>query len=205
MLTGLLIETKNKIDSILRNLETGQYTAADLQEIVQWINQRFNHPIDARGNDLVAAVQAYLDRPVRVCGMVKNTGEPGGGPFWVRKGNEVTLQIIESAQIDHQNQQQHEIAMAATHFNPVDLVCAVKDYQGNKFDLNRFSDPDTSFISVKSHQGKVLKALEHPGLWNGAMADWLTLFVEVPLITFNPVKTVNDLLRPEHQPSSEVT
>jgi hypothetical protein len=199
VLTGLLMETKTRINKILLDMDAGNITTDEVGEISEWILSVFNHQINIHSDQIQDEIKSFLNRPVRVCGMVKNTGEPGGGPFWVRKGEKETLQIIESAQIDHQNPQQHQIAMEATHFNPVDLVCAVKDYRGNKFDLNLFSDPDTSFISVKSHQGKVLKALEHPGLWNGAMADWLTLFVEVPLITFNPVKTVNDLLRPEHQ------
>jgi len=132
--------------------------------------------------------------------MVKNEGEPGGGPFFVSddKGN-ITLQIVESSQINVKNEQQVAIAKSATHFNPVDLVCSVKDSDGNPFDLKQFIDPKTGFISEKSKDGKPLKAQELPGLWNGAMAQWLTLFVEVPLITFNPVKTVNDLLREEHQ------
>jgi hypothetical protein len=199
ILTGLLVETKTGVDAILTRIERGEATEAELQESVDWIRKRFNHRIDHQGEALKRELFTYLNRPIRVCGMVKNTGEPGGGPFWVNSGGDLSLQIIESAQIDHQNPDQHAIARSATHFNPVDLVCGVRDYKGNKFDLNQFSDPDTSFISVKSHQGKVLKALEHPGLWNGAMAGWLTLFVEVPLMTFNPVKTVNDLLRPEHQ------
>ena len=134
--------------------------------------------------------------------MVKNEGEPGGGPFYVgdSDGN-ITLQIVESSQVDMKNERQAAIAKSATHFNPVDLVCSVKDYEGNPFDLKQFVDPKTGFISEKSKDGKLLKAQELPGLWNGAMAKWITLFVEVPLITFNPVKTVNDLLRKEHQNS----
>jgi hypothetical protein len=132
--------------------------------------------------------------------MVKNEGEPGGGPFFVEntKGD-ISLQIVESSQIDMNNKEQSRILKEATHFNPVDLACGIKDYKGTKFDLHDFIDPDTGFIATKSKDGKQLKALELPGLWNGAMADWNTLFVEVPLITFNPVKTVNDLLREQHQ------
>ena len=141
-----------------------------------------------------------LNRPIRVCGMVKNEGEPGGGPFWVKNSSgNCTLQIVEMAQIDLQNPQKKEIVSRSTHFNPVDLVCSVRDYKGHKFDLTKFVDPATGFISNKSKNGKDLKALELPGLWNGAMSDWSTVFVEVPLSTFNPVKTVNDLLRPQHQ------
>ena len=142
-----------------------------------------------------------LDRPVRVCGMVKNVGEPGGGPFWAKNGDgSVSLQVVESAQIDLANPAQKAIFDEATHFNPVDLVCGLKDRNGRKYDLPAYRDPQTGFITAKSKDGKDLKAQELPGLWNGAMADWNTIFVEVPLITFNPVKTVNDLLRKEHQP-----
>lgn len=143
-----------------------------------------------------------LDRPVRVCGMVKNVGEPGGGPFWARNADgSVSLQIVESAQIDLDDPAQKSIFDTATHFNPVDLVCALKNREGQKYNLPTYRDPLTGFITAKSKDGKDLKAQELPGLWNGAMADWNTLFVEVPLITFNPVKTVNDLLRKEHQPA----
>lgn len=136
-----------------------------------------------------------LNRPIRVCGVVKNTGEPGGGPFIVREedGTE-SYQILESSQIKDKS-----LMEKATHFNPVDLVCAVKDYEGKPFDLPKYVDPKTGFISSKSKDGKELKALELPGLWNGAMAKWNTIFVQVPISTFNPVKTVNDLLRDQHQ------
>ena len=151
----------------------------------------------------VAYLQEKLHKPIRVCGMVKNEGEPGGGPFWVKDGNgNVSLQIVESAQVDLDNKHQEEILKKSTHFNPVDIVCGVKDYQGNKFDLTKFVDPKAAFISSKTSAGKDLKALELPGLWNGSMANWNTIFVEVPLITFNPVKTVNDLLKDAHQINS---
>ncbi len=141
-----------------------------------------------------------LHRPLRVCGMVKNEGEPGGGPFWVAgKDGRLTLQIIESAQINMDDSVYKQVVYRSTHFNPVDLVCAIKDHKGHKFDLRLFVDPDTYFISEKSYDGKELKALELPGLWNGSMARWITLFIQVPATTFHPVKTVNDLLRPEHQ------
>ncbi|MCG8683296.1 MAG: DUF4301 family protein, partial [Desulfobacterales bacterium] len=151
--------------------------------------------------DLYHYLKAKFNRPVRVCGMVKNEGEPGGGPFWSKnRDGSVSLQVVESSQIDLGNAQQKELVNNATHFNPVDLICAVKNFRGEKFDLLKYRDPKTGFISYKSKDGKELKAQELPGLWNGAMADWNTLFVEVPIITFNPVKTVNDLLRKEHQP-----
>ena len=143
-----------------------------------------------------------LDRPLRVCGVVKNTGEPGGGPFWVRQVNGTTsLQIVEASQVDMTNAEQRARWQAATHFNPVDLVCGVRDYRGRPFPLARFVDPATGFISEKSKDGRSLRALELPGLWNGAMAHWNTVFVEVPGRTFHPVKTVMDLVRPEHQPA----
>ena len=141
-----------------------------------------------------------LNRPIRVCGMVKNQGEPGGGPFWVKdKTGTVTLQIVEKAQVDMSAPDQKELFEASTHFNPVDIVCSLKDHKGVKFDLKRFVDPEAVFIARKSYQGRDLKALELPGLWNGAMAGWITIFLEVPASTFNPVKTVNDLLRPAHR------
>ncbi len=132
--------------------------------------------------------------------MVQNTGAPGGGPFWVKdKKESITLQIIEMSQIDISNAHQKNLLQEATHFNPVDLVCGVRNYKGEKFDLKKFVNPDTGFISKKSYQGKAIKALELPGLWNGAMAGWNTIFIEVPLYTFNPVKTVIDLLKESHQ------
>ncbi len=141
-----------------------------------------------------------LDRPLRVCGMVRNAGEPGGGPFWARNADgTVSLQVVESSQIDFGDPDQKKKFEQATHFNPVDLVCGIRDYRGEKFNLLHYRDPKTGFISEKSKDGRDLKALELPGLWNGAMSDWNTLFVEVPIETFNPVKTINDLLRPQHQ------
>ena len=146
-----------------------------------------------------------LHRPLRVCAVVPNTGEPGGGPFWVRHADgAMSMQIVETSQVDMQSDSQRAILRASTHFNPVNLVCGVRDFRGQPFDLRRFTDPQTGFISQKSHEGKALKALELPGLWNGAMAGWNTVFVETPLSTFNPVKTVLDLLRPEHQPAPVV-
>jgi hypothetical protein len=146
-------------------------------------------------------LKATLNRPVRVCGVVANTGEPGGGPFWVReRDGKVSLQIVESAQVDWTNPDQKKKFENSTHFNPVDLVCGVRDWKGRAFDLRKYRDPQAVFISRKSFEGRELKALELPGLWNGAMADWITLFVEVPVETFTPVKTVFDLLKPAHQP-----
>ena len=139
-----------------------------------------------------------------MCGVVPNTGEPGGGPFWVRhQDGSLSIQIVESSQVDPDLADQQSIWKSSTHFNPVDLVCGIKDYEGKSFDLKRFSDPDAGIIVRKSHEGRDLKALELPGLWNGAMASWNTVLVEVPHQTFNPVKTVFDLLRPEHQPAEK--
>jgi hypothetical protein len=131
--------------------------------------------------------------------MVKNEGEPGGGPFWaVNPDGSISLQVVETSQIDHHDPEQEAILQSSSHFNPVDLICSTKDYKGKKFNLHKYRDPNTGFISKKFKNGKPLKALELPGLWNGSMSDWITVFVEVPVSTFNPVKTVSDLLRPEH-------
>jgi hypothetical protein len=151
-------------------------------------------------NQKVMYFQRKLNRPLRVCGVVPNTGEPGGGPFWCKNSDGTTsLQIVESAQVNMDSITQKEIFNNSTHFNPVDLICSMKNYRNEKFDLLKFRDPKTGFVTQKSKDGKDLQAQELPGLWNGSMADWNTIFVEVPLITFNPVKTVNDLLREEHQ------
>jgi hypothetical protein len=151
-------------------------------------------------DDMKKFIFSKLNRPIRVCGVVKNQGEPGGGPFWVQHGDgTLSLQIVESSQIDMENTEQKKIWESSTHFNPVDIVCGVRDYRGRQFDLRDFRDPTTAFISIKSSDGKHLKALELPGLWNGSMANWITVFIEVPIATFNPVKTLLDLLRKEHQ------
>lgn len=146
------------------------------------------------------ALRQKLNRPIRVCGMVKNTGEPGGGPFWVTEPDgSSSLQIAETAQIDLEDGEKAAMLKNSTHFNPVDLVCCTKDFKGKKFDLLKYRDDNTGFISLKSKSGKDLRAMELPGLWNGAMANWITFFVEVPISTFSPVKTVNDLLKDVHQ------
>ncbi|MGM9687306.1 MAG: DUF4301 family protein, partial [Bacteroidaceae bacterium] len=185
-------------------LESGEYTHAQLEGIIRFMrddlgirNPELKKLEDA---DLVIYMKKKLNRPIRVCGMVKNVGEPGGGPFLAyNTDGTISLQILESSQIDKSNTEYVRMFKEGTHFNPVDLVCGIKDYKGNKFNLPDFVDPQTGFISYKSKDGKELKALELPGLWNGAMSDWNTIFVEVPLSTFNPVKTVNDLLREQHQ------
>jgi len=148
----------------------------------------------------IAYLFKKLNRPIRVCGMVKNEGEPGGGPFWVENQDKsASLHIVESAQIDTNQKEINDLVQLSTHFNPVDMVCYLKDYKNDKFNLLNFVDQNAVFIAEKSLNGKNLKALERPGLWNGAMADWITLFVEVPIESFTPVKTVHDLLRKQHQ------
>ena len=207
-LANILTEYQERIFGYLKTLENQSDHISDLliAEITSFLEKELcTEPADNQYYDSRSTMIHYLfnklNRPIRVCGMVKNEGEPGGGPFWARNADgTVSLQVVESSQIDHHNMEQKEISHHSTHFNPVDLVCGVKDFNGGKFDLSKYRDPETGFISSKSKEGKTLKAQELPGLWNGAMADWITLFVEVPVITFNPVKTVNDLLRPEHQP-----
>ena len=204
IIAGVLVTLQKKAFEYLRLLDSGRYTHADLEEIIRFVQRdlccRKNDIKDLEDAELVIYLKKKLNRPMRVCGMVKNVGEPGGGPFLTyNQDGTVSLQILESSQIDKSNEEYMKMFTAGTHFNPVDLVCAVKDYQGKPFNLPDFVDKTTGFISSKSKGGKELQALELPGLWNGAMSDWNTIFVEVPLITFNPVKTVNDLLRDEHQ------
>ncbi len=201
-LAGIVIQIQETVFNYLHLLDSGGTSNEILNEIVNFLAAKLNiiAPEDFSKytkESKMEYLQTILNRPIRVCGMVKNEGEPGGGPFWVRdtKGN-TFLQIIEASQIE---KNQVKILEKATHFNPVDLVCATKNYQGQQFDLTQFVDKNTGFIVEKNKNGKPLKAFELPGLWNGAMAKWLTVFVEVPLITFNPVKTVNDLLKPAHQ------
>ncbi len=201
---GVLVALKNEIDRYVKQLKEGNYTADDLKVMASFLeNSLFNRneAIDTLDEKALAAyLLKKFSRPLRVCGMVKNVGEPGGGPFLAyNQDGTVSLQILESSQIDMNNETAKSFFEKGTHFNPVDLVCAVRDGEGNKYDLPAFVDKNTGFISYKSKSGKELKALELPGLWNGAMSDWNTLFVEVPIATFNPVKTVNDLLREQHQ------
>lgn len=195
-IAGYLVELRNEIFATLKELDQG-IIPDQISELLSKLNVP-KEEIAKLVNDL-PGLHAKLNRPVRVCGMVKNEGEPGGGPFWVNRDGEISLQIIESAQIDMNNKEQKDIALKATHFNPVDLTLSITNYKGEKFNLLDYVDNKMAFVAEKSFQGRTLKALEWPGLWNGAMADWLTIFVEVPLETFTPVKTVLDLLRPEHQ------
>lgn len=204
VLAGYLVDTQKKIFEYLQTIDSGEYTHDQLLEILHFTQNELNTKNPEikylEDGELVVYLKEKLNRPLRVCGMVKNVGEPGGGPFFaVNNDGSISLQILESSQIDLEDPAKKEMFEQGTHFNPVDLVCGVKDYQGNKFDLKEYVDKKTGFISHKSKNGKELKALELPGLWNGAMSDWNTIFIEVPLSTFNPVKTVNDLLREEHQ------
>ena len=204
LLAGVLVTLQQKAFGYLRLLDGGQYTHEDLEEIIRFVQHdlrcRKDDIKDLEDAELVIYLRGKLNRPMRACGMVKNVGEPGGGPFLAyNPDGTVSLQILESSQIDMKDPEKKAMFEKGTHFNPVDLVCAVRDYQGNKFDLLKHVDKATGFISFKSKNGKELKALELPGLWNGSMSDWSTVFVEVPLSTFNPVKTVNDLLREQHQ------
>lgn len=205
-LAGILLEYQEKIFNFLRNLSKENVKKEIIDEVVDFIKTRLQTNISSdfqkyTKESKIEYLQELLNRPIRVCGMVKNEGEPGGGPFWVKdyKGN-LSLQIVESSQIDLLNAEQTKILSKSTHFNPVDLVCGTKNYQNQKFDLTEFVDQNSGFLVEKNKNGKELIAYELPGLWNGAMANWITIFVEVPLITFNPVKTVNDLLKPAHQP-----
>ncbi|MCM0041466.1 MAG: DUF4301 family protein [Algoriphagus sp.] len=202
-LAGLLLEVQSRIFEALRALEEVSFKSVSKAKEVYVLDLGGLVPEGIQNASLAeqaAFFHAKLNRPIRVCGMVKNTGEPGGGPFWIHeKDGTQSLQILETAQIDLNDATSKQHFQASTHFNPVDLVCGTRDYRGQAFDLPQFRDMNTGFITEKSKSGKVLKALELPGLWNGAMANWNTLFVEVPIITFNPVKTINDLLREEHQ------
>ncbi len=203
-LAGMLLVYREKIYNYLRLLEKNKKIDEKLlNEIRVFLSEDLCTTISSK---LLAnpdhARQVFLNklnRPIRICGMVKNEGEPGGGPFWaVNPDGSVSLQIVETSQVDHHDPEQEAILFSSSHFNPVDLICSIRDYKGKKFNLIQYRDPNTGFISKKFKNGKPLKALELPGLWNGSMSDWITIFVEVPVTTFNPVKTFSDLLRPEH-------
>ena len=204
LLAGVLVTLQKQAFEYLQLLDSGHYRHDELENIIRFVQQqlhcRKDDIKDMEDADLVIYLRKKLNRPMRVCGMVKNVGEPGGGPFLAyNPDGTVSLQILESSQIDMNDPEKKAMFEKGTHFNPVDLVCAIRDYKGNKFNLLNYVDKATGFISYKSKGGKELKALELPGLWNGSMSDWSTVFVEVPLSTFNPVKTVNDLLREQHQ------
>ncbi len=204
VLAGLLLKLQQQTFEYLEILDNGDATEEELREMITFARKQLmiDIPEFVEQYDIYEKIDFLyerLNRPMRICGMVKNEGEPGGGPFWVKNmDDEISLQIIESSQINHGKEDQEAIFKASTHFNPVDLVCGCWNYKGEAFNLTDYVDPNTGFVSSKSKDGRELKALELPGLWNGAMADWITLFVEVPIETFNPVKTVNDLLKPMH-------
>lgn len=204
VIAGVLVSLQERIFAYLELIDSGKYTHDQVEEMIHFLQ----HDLCVKNPDtklledveLILYIKSKLLRPLRVCGMVKNVGEPGGGPFLAVNPDEtVSLQILESSQIDLDDPVKKTMFEEGTHFNPVDLVCALKDNKGQQFNLPDFVDKNTGFISYKSKDGRELKALELPGLWNGAMSDWNTIFVEVPIETFNPVKTVNDLLRTEHQ------
>jgi hypothetical protein len=204
ILAGLLVTLQEKIFGYLQLIDSGKYSQTQVEEMIHFLQDE----LCVRNNDikvledaeLILYLKKKLQRPLRVCGMVKNEGEPGGGPFLtVSPDGTIAPQILESSQIDMSNPAQKAFFEQGTHFNPVDLVCATRDHRGMKYHLPDYVDKNTGFISTKSKDGRDLKALELPGLWNGAMSDWNTVFVETPIDAFNPVKTVNDLLRPGHQ------
>ena len=204
ILAGVLVTKQAQAFEYLRLLDKGAYNHEKLEEMIRFVQRdlccRKQDIKELEDAELVVYLRKKLNRPMRVCGVVKNVGEPGGGPFLTyNQDGTVSLQILESSQIDTNNEEYMKMFQNGTHFNPVDLVCAIKNYKGEAFNLPDYVDKTTGFISSKSKNGRELKALELPGLWNGAMSDWNTIFVEVPLDTFNPVKTVNDLLREQHQ------
>ncbi|MCB1052338.1 MAG: DUF4301 family protein [Acidobacteria bacterium] len=201
LLGGLLLETEEKLSKIGQSLRSGAAADQLIRQIQATIGVKPPESLlQSSAQQQAEWVADRLNRPLRVCGMVRNQGEPGGGPFWVQQADGTqTLQIVEKAEIKLSDPIQLEHLSRSTHFNPVDILCSLRDAEGKQRPLQRFADPDTYFISQKSHQGHPLHALEWPGLWNGSMAHWNTVFVEVPLATFNPVKEVQDLLRPEHQ------
>lgn len=204
LIAGILVSFQKKIFEYLNLIDSGKYTHDEIVEIIQFLQRKLccrnTETKNMEDADLVLYLKKKLNRPIRVCGMVKNIGESGGGPFLAYNSDgSYSMQILESSQINKKDKSAEEMFARGTHFNPVDLVCAVKDYKGKKFNLTKYIDKSTGFISQKSKSGRDLKALELPGLWNGAMSDWNTIFVEVPLETFNPVKNVNDLLREQHQ------
>lgn len=201
LLGGCLIFVKDKVHGFLNSIDSGDHPEQLFSEINEFIKEYLfvNIGNSAAPNEKLSIYKEMLNRPIRVCGVVKNEGELGGGPFWIKYGeHQEWIQIVESSQVDHSNKSQADIWGLSTHFNPVDIVCWVKDHRGNKFDLINFVDPDAGIITKKSLGGMEVQALELPGLWNGAMAGWLTVLMEVSLSTFNPVKNVFDLLRSKH-------
>ncbi|MCX7817193.1 MAG: DUF4301 family protein, partial [Syntrophales bacterium] len=202
ILGGYLLHLQYKIFSLIEVLNEGHPDESELSLMEEFCKNKLFINLERTSDFRTRKEQLLniLNRPLRVCGVVRNEGEPGGGPFWVKHSDGRSYpQIVEESQVDFQNISQRDIWQSATHFNPVDIVCGVKDHKGRNFDLRRFSDPETYTVSIKSERGQEIKALEYPGLWNGSMAFWNTVFVEAPIDTFNPVKVVDDLLRFSHQ------
>lgn len=203
VLGGFLVFLRNKVYRLMESLTKGRISRDTIEQARDLLYRYFSVDINIEGlhpEDAVRIIREKLNRPIRICGMVKNEGEPGGGPYIIEHEDGTTsLQILEGTQIDTSTEEGQKLLLSGTHFNPVDIVCSIKDYQGKFFDLTAFIDENTGFIAEKSKGGERLKALELPGLWNGAMAGWNTAFVEVPAETFNPVKTINDLLRDSHR------
>ncbi len=205
LLAGALLKAQQQVFAYLRQIDSDTVDDADVTAMAYFLRKQLNVYVDDNFGSFsheakLKYVKEKLNRPIRACGMVKNEGEPGGGPFWVKAENgDISLQIVEFAQIDFSKKRQQSIVYKATHFNPTDLVCGVKNYKGEPFNLLDYVDPEAAFITMKTQNGVDIQALELPGLWNGSMAYWNSIFVEVPVETFNPVKTVNDLLKPVHQ------
>lgn len=205
LLAGVLLKVKQVVNSLQEKLSKNDLTAEGLNTICNnikeqvLVNEVKSLECFSSEKEYQKYLISFLNRPIRVCGMVKNEGEPGGGPFYVEKDGNISLQIVEKAQVDLNNEKQKDLFLKATHFNPVDIVISTSNATGEKYNLNEFVDYEAGFISEKSFEGKTIKAQERPGLWNGSMSNWLTIFVEVPLKTFNPVKTINDLLKETHR------
>jgi hypothetical protein len=205
-LAGVLIGLQQHIFSYLRLIDAKAIGEEKMEEVTDFLKEKLSIGVkndfdELSHEDRLDVIKEALNRPIRICGIVKNEGELGGGPFWIcNEIGTVSLQIVESSQVDLNSDSQVKIMAASTHFNPVDLVCGIKNYKNEKFDLTKFVDQNSGFIVERKNAGKRIRTYELPGLWNGAMANWLTVFVQVPLITFNPVKTVNDLLKASHQP-----
>lgn len=205
LLAGVLLASKQKINSLLMRLEKQELSKQELVSIANMIKNQLNLPNINNYTEFKTLKQYkkylidFLNRPIRVCGMVKNNGDVGGGPFFIKKDDKISLQIVEASQVNRKDKKQNDIFLSATHFNPVDLVISTKDYRGKKFNLLKYVDYSAGFISEKTYEDLTIKVQEKPGLWNGAMSNWLSIFVEVPIETFNPVKTVNDSLKEAHQ------
>ena len=208
LIGGVLLKVQFQIFKYLKVLEKRDFSKTTLSEIINYVKDilliSLNEDFEQYQQEYqIQTLYNKLNKPIRVCGMVINEGEPGGGPFFVKDNKgKISLQIVETSQIDLENPNQKQILANATHFNPVDLVCGIRNYKNQKFNLLEFIDENAAFIVEKTKDGKQIKAYELPGLWNGAMANWITIFVEIPISTFNPVKTVNDLLKPAHQPEN---